>query len=295
MAAPFDLPSRGEYVAAYSAATLASLVWVGTVLPGVHLAAPGAADDETAPMLRASYLLIPALLLLVAGPVTAVLARWITGLRALLASGTVFVALYCAGGFAASAQRDTGPWIAAGILALIGLLALRDVVRLLRQVPAPAEVPGSDPAAESSPKPAPGVDVRLALSLLALLTPAWLVAQADRERGSLLAPFVYLAVSAVGERFARRPATLRMTAAIVMALLSAHTLVTLRWALMRDGNGFTRWTWCGWTTLALAAAMFVVNVMWAVVSARRPALADAAPAAGSPVEGQSPGPEGAKA
>ncbi len=270
MTAVPDLPSRAETVVAYAAATLASLVWVGTVLPGVRLSPPGMADDESAPMVRASFLLIPALLLLVAGPVTTLLARGFAGMRSLLAAGTAFVALYSGGSFAASGSKDPVMLVAAGVLLAIGLLAVRDVVAVLRQAPVVAEDSAAEAAAEgATPKPAPSVDLRLALSLLALLAPAWFVAQAGGARGSLMAPFVYLTASALGERFALRPAALRFTAAVLMALLAAHTFAALRWALARDGEGMDRWTWCGWTTLALSVAVFGANVLWAFLIMRR--------------------------
>jgi hypothetical protein len=263
-----DRPSRAETVVAYAAATIATLVWTASVLPGVHLADPAVSDDLAAPMLRGPLLILPALLLLVAGPVTTVITRGAVGLRALLAAGDAFVALFAAAALAGTRTGDPARWAFAGVLALIGAVAVRDTVLALRASQPEAPWDGSD-APPGEPPPPRWADLRLAFALLVLLTPASLLARAGLERASLLAPFGYVAVSAFGARFARGPQGLRLTASVLFALLALHLLVTLRLVMREDGVGVASWTWCGWATVGLAAALFAATAARVVILLRR--------------------------
>ena len=88
-AMPDASPGRIETSLAYAGAALSSLVWVGCVVPGVRVPV-GEPDDAWTPMGLNPLLLVPALLVLVAGPVAAVLARGVAAHRSLLAAGDAF-------------------------------------------------------------------------------------------------------------------------------------------------------------------------------------------------------------
>jgi hypothetical protein len=264
VAANGDVPSRSENVAAYAAATLATLVWVGTTLPGVVPVDPAAPADSATPMVRQTLLLIPALLLLVAGPVATVLARAAVTIRALLACGVAFVGLFAAGALLSMHPSDPVQRGIVGLFALVGVLAIRDAVVTVRRA-------GSGETAEASSgesSPPPGADLRLAIAILVLLAPSSLLAIPDLERASFVAPFAFVAIGGIGERFARRSSGLRLTSAILYALLSAHVVVTLRFALYEGGEDVTRWTWCGWATALLGAALLAANGAWVAILLR---------------------------
>jgi hypothetical protein len=272
-----DRPTRAENFVAYAAATLATLVWTASVLPGVRLADPATSDDLAAPMLRGPLLILPALLLLVAGPVTTIITHGVVGLRALLAAGDAFVALFAAAALAGTHTGDPGRWVFAGVLFLIGAVAVRDTVVALR-VAQPPVAAYSEDAPEGEAPPARWADLRLAFAILALLTPPSLLARADLERGSLLAPFGYIAVSAFGARFSSGVRGLRITASVLFAMLALHLLISLRY-VMSDDATVSGWTWCGWTTLLLATTLLAANVARVVILARSPPPAPEVPPA----------------
>jgi hypothetical protein len=278
-----DRPTSAESAVAYAAATLATLVWTASVLPGVHLSDPTVSDDLAAPMLRGPLLILPALLLLVAGPVTTIITHGAVGLRALLAAGDAFVALFAAVAVAATRSGDPWRWAFAGVLALIGAVALRDTVLVLR-VEEP-QAPHYDEVTSSGAVPAPRwADLRLAFALLVLLTPTWFLAKEELERASLLAPFGYIAVSAFGARFSRGSKGLRLTASILFTLLSLHLLVSLRFVMHEDGATIARWTWCGWATVVLATTLLAANVARVLILLRLlPPASPAPPAPAAPV------------
>jgi hypothetical protein len=279
VAPPDDRPTRAENVAAYAAATLATLVWTASVLPGVHVDDPSVSDDLAAPMLRGPLLILPALLLLVAGPVTTVITHGVVGLRALLAAGDAFVALFAAAALAGTRSSDHARWVFAAVLLLIGAVAVRDTVLAFR-VSQPEPDPGPDGVEPASPDAPPPrwADLRLALAILVLLTPPSLLAVADLERASLLALFGYVAISAFGARSSRGPAGLRLTASVLFAALALHLLVTVSFVLRREGEGPARWTWCGWATVALSWALLVATLARVAILVRRRRAPAAAPA-----------------
>ena len=279
MAPPDDRPTRAENVVAYAAATLATLVWAVSVLPGVHLSDPAANVDLAAPMLRGPLLILPALLLLVAGPVTTVIARGVVGLRALLAAGDAFVALFSAAALASIRTTDGARWVFAGVLLVIGAVAVRDTVLAFRVSEREPE-PGADGEAAPGDAPPPRwADLRLALALLVLLTPPSLLAVADLERASLMALFGYVAISAFGARSARGAAGLRLTASVLFAALALHLLVTVSFVLRGEGEGPSRWTWCGWATVALSWALLLATLARVAILLRSRSAPPAAPAA----------------
>src|SRR5437773_2083796 len=167
--------------------------------------------------------IVPALLLLVAGPVAAVLARGVVASRALLAAGDAFVTWFVAGIVFFASRRGPGILLVVAALLGMGAVAVRDAVVVLR---AGAEGPPPDSAVSRR-----YTDLRLALSILALLTPAQLLVEPGRERASLLAPFAYVAISALGERFAASERGLRLTGAILFALVAAHLVIALHYVL----------------------------------------------------------------
>src|SRR5438876_11425271 len=142
---PDAVPGRLETSLAYAGAALSSLVWVGCVMPGIRVP-PGMSDDAATPMGLGALFIVPALLLLVAGPVAAVLARGIVASRALLAAGDAFVTWFVAGVVFFASSRGTG--ILLLVLALLGMgaVAVRDTLVVLR---AGAEAPPGEEAAVS--------------------------------------------------------------------------------------------------------------------------------------------------
>src|SRR5262245_61867947 len=171
---------------------------MGGVIPGTWAPGDTSSDDRWTPLARGAPLLLPALLLLIAGPISGVLCRGPTALRALLAAGDAYVTGVFAVGLYATHDRDPALLVATAFLTIMCLVALRDAVVVLKDGAADTGW-GGDPAVP--PRSFRTTDVRLALSMLVLLTPAQLFAEPNRERASLLAPFAYVAISALGSRF----------------------------------------------------------------------------------------------
>ena len=258
-----DSPGRLETYLAYAGAGLSSLAWIGCVIPGVSVP-PGVPDDGWTPMGLGALLIVPALLILVAGPVATVLARGAMAHRAILAAGDAFVAWFVAGVlFFATHHRDPILVLVIAALAGMGLVALRDVYVVLRA--------GDDaPTGLGPPVSLRSTDLRLALSILALLTPASLLTAPGLERASLLAPFVYITISALGERFAASERGLRFTGAVLLALVATHLVVALHFVLDHPTAGGGDWSWSGTATFALAIAVLATGVARAVAIARAP-------------------------
>ena len=232
MAPPDDPAGPLELRLAYAGATLASLVWVGCVLPGAVLLDPTTSPDAATPMARGPLLLLPALLLLVSGPVGTTLARGGTALKALLSSGEAFVPLFVTGAVWRAGMRDPA----------VLVLTLR-------------AVPATDAAGVTLNGAKPWFarpDVRLAAAVLALVVPTSLISSPGHERASLLLPFVYVAISSFGCRYASTERGLRLVASILLVLVAAHLVVTIRFLLVDGSPAAGRWTWSGLTTFALA-------------------------------------------
>lgn len=258
-----DLPTALESRLAYVAALLSTFVWVAAVMPGVVLADRALADDLASTMHRGAVFLVPTLLLLVAMPVAAVLARQPLALRGLLAWSSVFVATYTACALLASSPSGFRR-IAAVALGVVAVAAVRDAVVLGRAA--------SDDADPRGPRTA---DVRLAVSLLAILTPAGLLASGQDEQATWLAPFVFLAVAAAGERFAATLGVLRSTAVLCLVALGLHLVVGVRYALDVASPASAAWTAWGAATLVLAVAVLACLAGWGVVATLRARLARA--------------------
>ncbi len=271
MAPPDDLPSPRETSLAYAVATVSSLVWIACVVPGVDLAQGGIPDDHATPMARATLLLVPALLLLVGGPVGAVLARSRTGFRAMLAASDAFVALFFAGALWFSGSRDTTRSLITVGLLVVGLAAVVECVRAARAGGAGTEDgDGVGASASDGDGEGRGGGLRLALSILILLTPPSLLASTGGERASYLAPFAYVAVSSLGSRLGRTLVDLRLTTAVLVVILAAHLAVSVRYALNEGVPHPLRWTPAGWVALGLALAVLGLAGLWsAALLARR--------------------------
>lgn len=252
-----DLPSPVETRLAYGTALLSTFVWVAAVMPGVQLADRSLADDLASTMHRGAVFLVPTLLLLVAMPVAAVLARQPVALRGLLAWSSVFVAGYTASALWASSP--SGFRLAAAVaLTVAAVAAVRDAVVLGRAA--------SDDAGTRGPRTA---DVRLAVSLLALLTPAGLLASGRDEQATWLVPFVFLAVAAAAERFGASLGALRGAAALCLLTLALHLVVGVRYALDVARPAADTWTGWGLATFVLSLAVLAGLLGSCVVAALR--------------------------
>lgn len=252
-----DLPSPVETRLAYVTALLSTFVWVAAVMPGVELADRTLADDLASTMHRGVVYLVPTLLLLVAMPVAAVLARQPVALRGLLAWSSVFVAGYTAS--ALWAASPSGFRLAAAVaLTVAAVAAVRDALILGRAA--------SDDAGTRGPRTA---DVRLAVSLLALLTPAGLMASGHDEQATWLVPFVFLAVAAAAERFAASLGVLRGAAALCLLALGLHLVVGVRYALEVATPAAAGWTGWGTATFALSIVVLACLAGSCVVAAVR--------------------------
>ena len=258
MALPDDLPSPRETILAYGTTCLTSLVWIACVVPGAVLADPGLSSDSATPMARGDVLLLPALLLLVTGPIAILLAARADGLRSLLAAGDAFVTLF-AGGILLSGRRgDTPRLVAALALAVLFVVAVRDAFRPAKAGPPP-------PADASGVAVGGGGSLRLGLALTALLMPASLLTHGPVERASYLAPFAYVAISALGSRLAHGLLGLRLTAALLLLGVSIHQLVAIRYAVEDGRPEATGWTPAGYGALGLALLCLVATGAWSAV------------------------------
>ncbi|MFO0932384.1 MAG: hypothetical protein U1E39_06700 [Planctomycetota bacterium] len=258
-----DLPTPVETRLAYVAALLSTFVWVAAVMPGVLLADRALADDLASTMHRGAVYLVPTLLLVVAMPVAAVIARRPLALRGLLAWSSVFVATYTACALWAASPSGFRVVVAVA-LTVVAVAAVRDAVVLGRA--------GADDADPRGPRTA---DVRLAVSLLALLLPAGLLATGHDEQATWLVPFVFLAVAAAGERFGATLGVLRATAVLCLVTLALHLVVGVRYALDVAAPPSAAWTAWGAATFSLSVAVLACFAGWGVVAALRMRLARA--------------------
>lgn len=274
MAPPDDLPSPRETGLAYAVATASSLVWIACVVPGVELAEGGIPNDHATPMARATMLIVPALLFLVAGPVGAVLARNIAGYRALLAASDAFIAFYFGGALWFKGPHDTARVLVTLGLVAVGIAAVIECVRAARAGASTEETEGEPGATPDTDVDGGRGGVRLALSILILLTPASLLAEGGGERASYMAPFAFVAVSALGGRLSRTLTDLRLTTALLLVILGGHLAISVRYALNEGLPHPLRWTAAGWVAFGLTFAVLALASLWAaVLISRRRSLA----------------------
>ena len=262
MALPDDLPSPRETTLAYGTTGLASLVWIACVVPGAILADPSVASDLATPMARGALFLLPALLLLVTLPIAMLLASRPDSMRSLLASSDAFVTLFAAGILLAGRNGDTPRLVAALALLVLCIVAVRDAFR-------PAKA-GPRPEADAAGVVAGGGgSLRLALAVTALLMPASLLTRGPVERASYLAPFAYVALSALGSRLAHGLVGLRLTAALLLVGVAIHQIVAIRYAVEDGVPPATGWTPAGYGALGIGALCLVITGVWSTVLALR--------------------------
>jgi hypothetical protein len=212
------IPTGRGHMIAYAISAFSTLLWAGCVMPAGFMV-EGVPAHHSSPMSREAWLLVPALLLLIVGPVGVVLSRTRRGLAAVLASTDAFVAVYMAvvlAGWGAFVGTVSG--ILVGLLFGLGILSVIEVIRLLRIGPGPAIVPYLR-------------GLRLALCLLALLTPSWILVQEGRELASLLIPYAIIAIGAGGAALARTETGLRLTTAVLHLAFAIHLFVVLRYTI----------------------------------------------------------------
>ncbi len=258
MALPDDLPSPRETSLAYGTTGLAALVWIACVVPGAVLRDGGLSDDLATPMARGDLFLLPALLLLVTGPIAILLAARADSMRSLLAAGDAFVTLFAAGILLHTRHGDPARLVAVLALAVLFVVAVRDAFRPAKAGPPP-------PTDASGVVAGGGGSLRLALALTALLMPASLLTRGPAERASYLAPFAYVAISALGSRLSRSLVGLRLTAALLLVGVSIHQAVAIRYAVEEAKPEATGWTPAGYAALGLAVLCFLSTGVWSAV------------------------------
>ncbi len=262
-------PTHGGAFLAYGMSGLTMLLWVACVLPAGPLTDPTLPEDLATPLYREAWLLVPALLLLIIGPVGVVLSTTRTGRLGVLALTDAFIAGYAGLGLWLSGRPhlDLSSWAHLGregafldallallpallvtLLLALSVLSLYETVRVLKrgaEVRVPPLLKG----------------VRLAICTLVLIAPVWFLVQDGREMASLLVPFGLVAISTAGAVFARAPLSLRFTASLVHLALAIHVAVTLRWTIFDKAPPFASVTLIGWTTLGIAGGILALAVL----------------------------------
>jgi len=254
--------SRASAWPAYLLAGLTTLLWVVAALPAGVPEGGSLSDDAGTPLARQAWVLIPALVLLILGPVGMTLTTLRQGQLMLLAATDAFLALY-AGLVLTFRPEIPDPLHPHGVVAvllvgglwLLGALSVFETRRLMRGRLGP---------------PTHGLGgLRLALCLLVLVLPAWPLLVEGQELATLLAPYLYVALSAGGARLARGSRGLARTAAILHLTLAAHVLTTLRYTILREAPRIVEPTAVGRLTLNLAWALLVVAGLQVVVNMLR--------------------------
>jgi hypothetical protein len=260
--------TRLEALPAYLLSAVTTLLWVACVLPSGTPVLEGASNDAATPIHRVAILLVPGLLLLVAVPAGCSLSQRRRGLRAVLASTDAFVSLSVAIALWAEhlvLEFADGPegvlidWpllVGSFLLVAIGALSIIEVWRCTRPNPRP-EMPGRF------------AGLRLGICVLVLVLPLQVLVTPDVERASLLAPFLFVAISAGGVRLARGMRGLRRTAALLQLLLAAHVLVTVRYAIYRSDPLITDVNIAGRVAIWLALATAGLALLQVLLHLRR--------------------------
>jgi len=247
-----ETPTQLEAFIAYALSATTTLLWIGCVIPagplGTHLH-PG--SDAATPMYREPVLLVPGLLLLVIVPTGCTLARRFRGMRSVLAGTDAFVATFVGSVLGLSIWKawhydgtpiDIPSLVAVVLLFVLGAMSTFEAWRCTREPPRDWAVRWYAGA-------------RLALCLLVLVLPLSVVLHANIERASLLAPFLFVALSSAGVALAKDIRGLRRTAAILQLLLAAHVYITLRYTMYRALPAIMGVELPGQVTLALAAGV----------------------------------------
>jgi hypothetical protein len=275
---PSAPPSRASAWPAYAVAGLSTLVWVAATLPAGQPQGGSLLDDGGTPLARQAWVLIPALVLLILGPVGMTLTVVRQGQLMLLAATDAFLALYAA--LVLTLRPGLPPplhpqgvvsVVLVGGLWLLGALSVFETRRLMRgQLGPPSHGLGG---------------LRLALCLLVLVLPAQPLLTEGQELATLLAPFLYVAVSAGGARLAQTSLGLVRTASLLHLALAAHVLTTLRYTILREAPRIAAPSTVGRITIDLAWALLTVAALQVLVHLlpRRRATPAAAEADESPL------------
>ncbi len=249
---------------AYAISACTTLLWFACVLPAGRLQdAATLSEDIATPMHRSAWLLVPALFVLVIGPVGIILSHGRAGRIAVLAATDAFLSGYA--GIALVGRIDIGEiahrlrvgtihtWmlVEAGLVALMFLLAVlstMELVRVLRRGPrhhVPPLLRGA----------------RLAICLFVLVIPSWVLFTNDRVLGPMLLPFVFVGAGAAGPAFARAPLGLRLTASVVHALLALFVILVLHATLFEQPPAFAYIDPIGLATLGLAVVLALLATL----------------------------------
>jgi hypothetical protein len=253
----------------YTVAGIATLVWIFCALPAGVVEGGVSADDLGTPFFRERWVLVPALVLLVVCPAGVALTAQRTARLTILAATDAFLTLYAAFVLTARLGLPEAFHFERGVpltlliaLYLLSVLSVLETRRLIQGRTVPI------------PKPLSGV--RLALCLLVLLVPAAPFLVTGQERATLLAPFLFVAVSAGGVRLSKGPAGLGLTAALLHLSLAIHVLVTLRYTIYRSPPFIPEVMAAGDITLDLAwimvaaATLHVLTHAWLCFQLRTP-------------------------
>lgn len=245
---------------AYTVAVLATLLWIGCALPSGVPEGGSLRDDAGTPLQRQAWVLVPALVLLVLTPAALALTPGRMGRLTILAATDAFIALYAAlvltfrRGVPDSVRVLSGPpLVLLLLLYAVALLSVWETRRLL--------------AGRLAPPPFGLAGARLALCLLVLLLPAFPLLSGGQERASLLAPFLFVAVSAGGARLSRGAAGLGLTGALLHVALAAHVLIMLRYTLAHEAPRVVELSLVGRATRDLALGLLAAAVLQALVHA----------------------------
>ena len=245
-------PTRLEAFVLYVLAAVATLLWVSAVLPAGDLAEPSPIGDAATPLHREPLLVTPALLLLILLPAGSTLAHRQQGMRAVLAGTDAFVTLYGAVTLTVlGVVVDSATAVLTAVLYGLGVLSLMEVSRSV--------------SARERPRRWVPSGARLAICLLVLLIPPSLLMQEGTERASLLAPFLFVAISAGGARLSRGMRGLRTTASLLQLALAAHVLVTLRYTIYAAEPKIAVVRLTGQVTIGLAVALCAVALLDVIV------------------------------
>lgn len=245
---------------AYTVAVLATLLWIGCALPSGAPEGGSLRDDAATPLQREAWVLVPALVLLVLTPAALALTPGRLGRLTILAATDAFVALYAAlvltfrRGLPDSVRTVAGaPLVLLLLLYAVALLSLWETRRLL------AGRLGAPPFGLSG--------ARLALCLLVLLLPAFPLLEGGQERASLLAPFLFVAVSAGGARLSKGATGLGLTGALLHVALATHVVIMLRYTLAHEAPRVPVLSPVGRVTQDLALGLLGVAVLQVLVQA----------------------------
>ncbi len=261
---------------AYALAAAGTLLWVACALPSGPIEGVGGDPDAATPFRRAAPLLVPVLLLGIVLPVGSTLSRRERGLRAVLAASDAFIAGYA--GLALLAlpvQRDAAQGVGLILLWALAALSLLEAWRCA----APSERPAP---------PAGLRGVRLALCLLALMTPAQALLPQGRDshttlaRTLLLVPFLLVGLGAAGARLARGVQGLRRACAALQVALAALLFLALRFTIRDMPPTLAAVGPAGRLALGLSLLVLALALLHLLVLGRRASAAGAGLRAPSP-------------